>query len=95
MESKLQSKIIKFLKENGAYVIKTKPGAGVPVGCPDVLGLFDTQWLAIEVKASRTSPYRVGQEATLRHLSKWNSWVYTAYPENWEKIKEELLTTFF
>lgn len=95
MEAKLQTKIIKFLKENNAYVVKTKPGPGTPVGAPDVLALFNTEWLAIEVKASRNAPYRVGQEATLKHLKDQNPFVYTAYPENWEQIKKELSNSFF
>lgn len=94
-EKKLQTQVIKFLKSKGCYVIKTKPGMGTPVGCPDIIFLFEGAWGAIECKATRTSPYRVGQEATLARLGSWSPFVYTAYPENWEKIKSELLTQFF
>lgn len=95
MEKKLQTDIIKFLKGKGAYVVKTKPGMGTPVGCPDIIFLFEGAWGIVECKASRTSPYRVGQEATLARLATWCPFVYTAYPENWPGIKLELLDRFF
>lgn len=95
MESKLQSKIIKFLKQKGAYVVKTKPGPGTPVGCPDILFLYEGAWGAIECKASEGARYQPGQEATLRRLQDWSPFVYTASPENWDLICKELLLLFF
>lgn len=95
MESKLQSKIIKWLKDKGAYVIKTKPGMGTPTGCPDVIFLFENTWGAIEVKASRQSKYGMGQRATLAHLGEWTPFVYTANPENWPEVKANLELHFF
>lgn len=95
MEKKLQSEIIKWLKERGAYVIKTKPGMGTPVGCPDILFLYEGSWGAIEVKASRSAPWRVGQEATFERLRTWSTLVYKAFPENWITIKAELQNNLF
>lgn len=95
METKLQTQIIKFLKAEGAYVIKTKPGMGTPVGCPDIIFLYEGAWGAIEVKASVTSPWRPGQESTLRRLSGWSLFAYKAYPDNWPDIKDDLLRRFF
>jgi len=94
-ESKLQAEIIRFLKANGAYVIKTKAAPGTPVGCPDIIFLWETQWGAIEVKASPTAPFRVGQEATLKRLKKFNPYVYRAYPDNWPTIRAKLSAEFF
>jgi hypothetical protein len=68
---------------------------GTPTGCPDIIGLFEGAWIAIEVKSSATASYRPGQEATLERLHQWCPFVYVAHPENWEKIKSELLTQFF
>lgn len=95
MEGKLQSQIIKWLKMKGAYVIKTKSGPGTPVGCPDILFLFEGAWGVIEVKAARNSKYQTGQRFTLDRLSKWSPFVYTTYPENWLEIQKALLTQFF
>jgi Holliday junction resolvase len=94
MEAKLQSKIIRWLKDQGFYVIKTRPGPGMPVGCPDIIALYDNRWLAIEVKADIKSSFRVGQLQTLQHLKQDNRFVYVANPENWPGIRDEILAQF-
>lgn len=95
LESKLQAKIIKFLRDNGAYVIKTKPGMGTPRGCPDIIALYEGAWLAIEVKASADSGFQPGQELTIKRLREWSHFVFVAYPDNWLQIKRLLLDLFF
>lgn len=95
MERKLQSKIIKWLKEQGAYVIKPKAGPGVPVGCPDVIFLYGPQWGAIEVKASEYAPFQPGQQQTLAMMKMNNGWVYRVYPENWPQVQAELVAQLF
>jgi Holliday junction resolvase len=95
MEAKLQSKIIKWLRDQGAYVLKPRGGPGIPVGCPDIIALFGWKWLAIEVKADAKAPFRVGQEATIKHLSKGNINVYVAHPGNWPDIQRQIKDRFF
>lgn len=96
MEKKLQRQVIKFLKENGAYVIKTKPGMGTPVGCPDIIALYKTRWAAVEVKASASAPYRAGQLATLTHLRGWSNYsVCVVAPETFEDFKKSFMRYFF
>lgn len=96
MEKKLQTKIIKFLKDRGVYVIKTRPSPGTPVGCPDILGLFGSKHTEIEVKASATAPFRAGQLISLAYLRRSGAeFVYVAYPENWEEVKADLVDRFF
>ena len=94
MEAKLQSKIIKWLKSQGCYVLKTKPGAGIPRGCPDIIALYHDRYIAIEVKASATAPFQPGQLPTLSFLRKHNDFVYVAYPENWSIIQNEIASQF-
>lgn len=88
-ESQLQAKIIKYLKDKGCYVIKTKPGVGTPVGCPDIIALCGGLWLALEVKGSATAKYRPLQETTLEMLDGW-SYAKTVFPANWWEIKADL-----
>lgn len=95
MESKLQTEIVKWLKFNGAYVIKTRPGMGTPVGAPDLFAFYQNRWCAVEVKASAKAPFRAGQKATLKHLATYNLNVYVACPENWPQVKYNLLHKFF
>jgi hypothetical protein len=95
VESKLQAEIIKWLKQKGAYVIKNRAAPGVPVGCPDIIFLYDTVWGAIEVKASAKSPYQPGQQLTLDRLSTLSNHVYAVHPDNWHYTQSELLNSFF
>lgn len=93
-EAQLQSKIISWLKDNGCYVIKTRVLPGVPVGCPDIIALYKDRWLGIEVKRAANAPFRQGQKATLSYLKNGNQFVYTANPENWDSIREEIVAQF-
>ena len=95
VEGKLQSEAIRWLKSKGAYVIKTKPGPGIPTGCPDVIFLFEGAWGVIEFKSARNAPFRPGQKPTLEQLRGWSPFVYVAYPENWSQVKTELARQFF
>ena len=89
MESKLQTKLIKFLKSKGCYVLKPKPGPGVPVGCPDVIFFYEGFWGAIEVKSSATAEWQPLQKETLEKFNKW-SYARKIYPENYEEIIAEI-----
>lgn len=95
MESKLQGKIIRWLKSKGAYVIKNSARPGVPIGCPDIVFFYDGAYGFIEVKASITARYRVGQRETLRKLREWTPFCYVASPEVWPQIQAELVERFF
>lgn len=88
-ESKLQSTIIQYLKRKGWYVIKTRPGVGIPIGCPDIIALCGGVWIAIEVKGSPEAKYRPLQKETLDSLNKW-SWARRVDPTNWPEVKAEL-----
>lgn len=95
MEKKLQSEIIKWLKSMGAYVIKVRAAPGVPVGCPDVIALYQDRWCVIEVKADENSRMQPGQQATLDWLGGQNPYVYKCWPEIWPIIKSQLQRDFF
>lgn len=88
-ESNLQSQIIKFLKGKKCYVIKTKPGLGTPIGCPDIIFLYEGFWGAIEVKSSPTAEYQPLQKETLEKFNSW-SWARKVDPSNWNLVKSEL-----
>lgn len=88
-ESNLQSKVVKYLREKGCYVIKTRAGVGTPHGCPDIIALLEGCWIAIEVKGSAASKYQPLQKDTIKKLDNW-SWAKVVHPDNWEEIKAEL-----
>ena len=88
-ESKLQSKIIKYLRDKECYVIKTRPGAGTPKGCLDIIFMLEGFWGSIEVKGSPAAKYQPLQEETLEKLNDW-SWAKRVDPTTWNEIKQEL-----
>lgn len=94
-EAKLQSSIIRYLKSKGAYVVKTKPGMGTPVGCPDIVFLYEGAWGVIEVKASPKARFQPGQQATIQKLADWSPFVFIAHPFSWPDIKDFLDKNFF
>lgn len=91
IETTLQAKIRKYLRDKGCYVIKTRPDAraSTPTGCPDIIFMLEGFWGAIEVKASPKAPYKPLQEETLDQLNEW-SWAKRVDPTNWPGIREEL-----
>lgn len=88
-ESYLQGKIVRHLKAKGCYVIKTTPGPGVPLGCPDIIFLKDGFWGALEVKASAKSKFQPLQKETIKLLDEM-SYCRAVWPENWPSIMLEL-----
>lgn len=93
MEGQIQKRLVKYLKSKGCYVIKTKPGVGVPVGCPDVIALHEGAWFAFEVKADSKSSFQPLQKETIERLAKW-SFAYVIHSENYDKIVLELDSIF-
>lgn len=89
-ESVFQAKVIKWLKEQGCYVIKNSAVSGVPTGCPDLVFFKEGFYGFIECKPSSKSPYQPLQKLTLAKLDLW-SWARAVYPENWEEIQKELV----
>ena len=65
-EAQIQEQVIKLLKRRGAWVIKTQPTDGVPVGTPDVLACYAGRFIALEIKqpkryARRAQKYQIQQ----------------------------------
>lgn len=95
MEKKLQNEILQWLRANQVYCIKTSPGAGTPVGCPDIIGLYRDRFLALEVKATNKASNRPLQLHTLRRLGEHNEFVFRVSPENWPEVKLQIQKDFF
>lgn len=91
MEKRLQTKVVKWLREQGCYVIKTPGGvAGIPTGCPDVIALLPSGlWAALEIKASAAAKKQPLQQETIDKLSGmgYSSFVH---PDNWLDVRHDL-----
>jgi Holliday junction resolvase len=95
MERRLQANAVRWLRDQGAYVVKLQAGPGVPVGAPDVAFFYKSHWGVIEFKASDKAKFQLNQLPTLGRLQDWNDYVYVAYPDNWQLIQKELIAKFF
>lgn len=89
MERKTQKRLIQYLKKKGCYVIKTKPGPGTPVGCPDVIAFYEGWWGAFEVKRSARAPFKPLQKDTLVKLAGWST-VWVVHPDNIDDVISQL-----
>ena len=89
MEEKIQKRLVRFLKSKGCYVIKTKPGPGTPVGCPDVFAFYEGWYGVFECKASEKAPFQTLQKQTLAKFQEWTT-TWVVYPENYDEVEAEL-----
>lgn len=91
MEKKVQTRLIKYLKKKGCYVIKTQvDGRGlVPVGCPDVIALYEGWWGAFECKGSAKAKFQPLQEVTIEKLNNW-SIAMVVHPDNIDDVISQL-----
>lgn len=89
IESRLQSKIRKRLKELGCDVLILNPKPGIPRGWEDITFFKEGFWGCIEVKASPTAPYQPGQREMIAKHNKM-SWSRRVDPKNWPEVQAEL-----
>ncbi len=89
-ESKFQSNIVKWLREQGCFVMAITVTAGIPNGTPDVFFCKGKFYGWIEVKPHRKAKFRPLQKETIEKLDKWN-WAKTVYPDNWEETQKALV----
>lgn len=73
-------------------MVKISAGPGVPKGFPDLLALYEGLYLVVEVKATKTSEFQVGQKEMLKKLGEWSYafCVYGGKNSNWPEVKKEL-----
>jgi Holliday junction resolvase-like predicted endonuclease len=94
LESDFQSKLIKELKNRfpGCEVLKND--SQYIQGVCDLIILFKNKWAMLEVKANINAKHRPNQDF---YIKKYGEMSYAAfiYPENKEKILNELEQSFF
>ena len=88
-ESAFQSKIVRWLKSQGCFVMAITVNPGVPTGTPDVVFFKEGFYGFIEVKPDRKARFQPLQKETVAKLDAW-SWAKIVYPDNWEEFQKEL-----
>lgn len=91
-EVDLQSKIIKWLRSQKCIVIKYQQNATTRASIPDIIFLKEGFWGAIEVKKTKTSPYRPGQREMVAKMDNmsWARVIYGGKDSNWPEVQKEL-----
>lgn len=92
-ESDLQQKITKWLRSQKCFVWKMQQNATTQAGVSDLFFCKEGFYGFIEVKKTKSSPRRPGQEAFVRKMDEW-SWakiVWGGKNSNWPEVREELM----
>jgi len=58
-EKALQSKIIKWLKDSGAFVVKQHGGVYTEVGIPDLVCCYKGRFIAFELKVKNNTTTKI------------------------------------
>lgn len=88
-ESNFQKKVIKWLKDQGCWVMKLTPMPGIPDGTADVFFCKDGFYGWLECKATNISKRRPGQPQFIKKMDEW-SYAKFVYKDNWKEIQKEL-----
>lgn len=91
-ESDFQKTVIKWLRSKGCVVLKYQQNATTRAAFPDIFFVKDGFWGAIEVKKTKTSPFRPGQREMVAKLDSmsWAKIVWGGNNSNWPEVQEEL-----
>lgn len=89
-EQAIQTKLVKWLKEQGCEVLKTMPGMGIGAGFPDVLFLKGEKWGCLEVKKNKHSKFQPLQKQYLQKLDNM-SYAQVIHADNYEEKLLEVL----
>lgn len=92
LEKTLQSTIVKWLRGHGAIAFKYQQNATTRAALPDIFFVKDGFWGAIEVKKTKTSPFRPGQKEMVEKLDSmsWAKIVWGGKNSNWPEVIKEL-----
>lgn len=87
-EKTFENKVKLYLKEKGAYFIKTHGDRFSKVGVPDLIVCYKGLFIGIELKASNGKPSEL-QLYNLREIEKSGGISYLLYPEDFKDFKRD------
>lgn len=86
-ESSIQSDILEYLKQVGAYAVKVHVSSYQSQGTPDVICCYKGMFVAFELKKPGETASEL-QEHRIKQIRKANGYAYVA--DSLEKVKEVL-----
>ena len=86
-EKQFENRVKRWLKSKGIWHVKYFANSFTPVGTPDILGVVNGRFLAIEVKAERgrTSPL---QEYNIKEIQRCGGIAIVLRPSGFEDFKK-------
>lgn len=88
-EKIFENKVKLYLKEKGAYFIKTHGDRFSKIGVPDLIVCYKGLFIGIELKVPNGKPSEL-QLYNLREIEKSGGISYLLYPKDFEKFKKDL-----
>jgi Holliday junction resolvase len=90
-EKKVKEKVVKVLKEMGAYYFYPFTGGYGRSGVPDIIGCYKGRFFGIECKAGKNKTTALqDREISLIHNAEGVAWVVNE--ENIDSVRETLLS---
>lgn len=90
-EKKVKEKVVKVLKEMGAYYFYPFTGGYGRSGVPDIIGCYKGRFFGIECKAGKNKTTALqDREISLIHNAEGVAWVVNE--ENIDSVREVLLS---
>jgi len=90
-EKKVKEKVVKVLKEMGAYYFYPFTGGYGRSGVPDIIGCYKGRFFGIECKAGKNKTTALqDREISLIHNAEGVAWVVNE--ENIDSVREALLS---
>ena len=86
-EKQFESKVKKFLNDEGCWNVKFFANAYTKSGIPDVLCNVNGYFVAVEVKAPNGKPSEL-QKMNVRKINEGNGYAVILYPDQFEDFKE-------
>ena len=87
-EKIFENKVKLYLKEKGAYFIKTHGDRFSKIGVPDLIVCYKGLFIGIELKASNGKPSEL-QLYNLREIEKSGGISYLLYPKDFKDFKRD------
>lgn len=87
-EKTFENKVKLYLKEKGAYFIKTHGDRFSKIGVPDLIVCYKGLFIGIELKAPNGKPSEL-QLYNLREIEKSGGISYLLYPEDFKDFKRD------
>ena len=87
-EGKFQEQVIKYLKSlPNCWYVKIWGGGFMKSGIPDILGVINGRFIALELKAPNGRPSEL-QKRNIRLINKCGGYGVILYPKDFEEFKE-------